>query len=167
MGSRPVSIAVSPVGEVLPKGTLHATMRVYAVNTGTRPVSVTVSKTVVVTSGHGCGTASPPSWLTVTPGHMTLDPGKTGIATMTVDAPKATTGQFDLVAVFGATGHASGPVHLTDSIGTQMIVRVTGGQAIPPSRRHQPPACARRDMLGLTPVCPRSPRGVSPTSALR
>ena len=131
MTSHPVQITVSPLGEILPHGVLHASMKVYVSNTGSQPVEVAVSKTQVVMNGQACGNVSPPSWLTVVPSRMHLAPGKTETARMTVSAPKIH-GSYDLVAVFGATGHETGPVHLTDSIGTQMVVRGSAGRLVIP-----------------------------------
>lgn len=157
MVTRPVSLTVSPGGAILPVGDLNGSLRVVVSNTGSDPVTVRITKTVVTSTAQakGCDTAKPPQWLAVVPSVMHLKPRQSGYATMTVHAPRTLHGTVDTVAVFTATDVitvvTNGKPHnvgLADSVGAQLVVRGTGraapiprcGKEVPRAAPYHPPA---------------------------
>jgi hypothetical protein len=110
---------------------LHGTEHITVTNAGNAAIEVTSRSLTLRQSGHGCGISDPAGWMTMNPRAFRLAPGHSRVVSVTVNAPKTATGTTDLLAVFTATGHATGNGRLSGSVASQVIVNATGTPHVP------------------------------------
>jgi hypothetical protein len=157
MTSSPLALTVAPVKVTLPAGQRDAVVWIKVTDSGTKPITVVVSRSLLVsraTDTH-CGLADPPSWLSIRPAILRLDPGQARWAQVTVHAPATASGTHDLLAVFTASGSQAGQVRMGAAVASQVIVRASGHQqAIPVCGKQVPKALPYHPPSASFPIVP-------------
>jgi hypothetical protein len=127
MSQQPLSVTVSPLKTVLPKGQLHATEHVTVRNSGSGPITIHTASLTVGQAARGCGVGRSNGWLSAIPAAFHLKPGQEQTVTVTIDAPHTATGTVDTVALITASGKSPhGADTVGGAIGSQFIVTATG-----------------------------------------
>jgi hypothetical protein len=136
----PFSMSVAPFKTVAAAGQRSLTYPVTIKDTGSAPLKVTSSIAQLAQSGSTCGLAKAPSWVTVSPGTLTLQPGQSAQAMVHVAAPAAAAGRFDLAAIFASAGTGQGTVQVSGAVGSRLLLNLPGKSAVKDCLAAAPPA---------------------------
>jgi hypothetical protein len=123
-----LSVEVSPY--LISTTGRHVTKTVTVTDRGSSPLAVTAGFRALERVNGQCRAAQAPKWVTASPASYKLAPGQSRHVTLTINAPAAVTGHYDILAVQSAlpanTAHAAMGDTIGGGVGVRMLIDYGG-----------------------------------------